>query len=85
MRWLAAGVLPGSSLHARPGATVERDLERVNEHDMNSVMEIGDNIMFLYKGEKLWEGNNDNITQSDVKELNNFVFANKMMRKLKGI
>jgi len=64
--------------------TVEYDITTVVvTHDMNSVMEIGDNIMFLHKGNKLWEGNNDNITQSDVEELNDFVFANKMMRNLK--
>ena len=53
-------------------------------HDMNSVMEIGDYIMFLHEGNKLWEGNNDNIMDSDVEQLNDFVFANKMMRRIKG-
>jgi phospholipid/cholesterol/gamma-HCH transport system ATP-binding protein len=53
-------------------------------HDMNSVMEIGDYIMFIYEGRKLWEGNKEHIMDSEVDELNDFVFANKMMRKLKG-
>jgi phospholipid/cholesterol/gamma-HCH transport system ATP-binding protein len=48
-------------------------------HDMNSVMGIGENIMFLYQGEKLWEGGKDDITHSGVKELDDFVFANKVM------
>lgn len=48
-------------------------------HDMNSVMGIGENIMFLYKGRKLWEGNKDEIVRSGVKELDDFVFANKVM------
>lgn len=48
-------------------------------HDMNSVMGIGENIMFLYKGDKLWEGNKDEIVRSGVKELDDFVFANKVM------
>lgn len=48
-------------------------------HDMNSVMGIGENIMFLYKGDKLWEGNNKEIIHSGIKELDDFVFANKVM------
>lgn len=48
-------------------------------HDMNSVMGIGENIMFLYKGNKLWEGNKEEIVRSGVKELDDFVFANKVM------
>ncbi len=52
-------------------------------HDMNSVMEIGDYIMFLHQGHKVWEGTEDNIAHSDVQELNDFVFANKLMRSLR--
>ena len=52
-------------------------------HDMNSVIEIGEKVMFLYQGLKLWEGTNDEITESDVKELNDFVFANRMMKAFK--
>lgn len=54
-------------------------------HDMNSVLGIGDKIMFLYKGNKLWEGNKDDIMNSDVKEFEDFVFANKVMRKLRAM
>ncbi|NJL14130.1 MAG: ATP-binding cassette domain-containing protein [Microscillaceae bacterium] len=53
-------------------------------HDMNSVMEIGENIMFLYQGEKLWEGNNREISHTEVAELNDFVFSNKLLRDLKS-
>ncbi len=53
-------------------------------HDMNSVLGIGEKIMFLYKGDKLWEGSNDDITHSGVKELDDFVFINKVMKSLKG-
>lgn len=49
-------------------------------HDMNSMMEIGEKIMFLYKGRKLWEGDSNTITHSDVKELNEFIYANKLLR-----
>lgn len=52
-------------------------------HDMNSVMEIGENIIFLHKGYKIWEGDNESILHADVEELNDFVFANKMMRRIK--
>ena len=52
-------------------------------HDMNSVMGIGEKILFLYKGEKKWEGSNREIVNSGVKELDDFVFTNKVMRSLK--
>lgn len=53
-------------------------------HDMNSVLGIGEHIMFLYKGKKLWEGNKNDIMESGVKEFDDFVFANKVMGKLKA-
>ena len=52
-------------------------------HDMNSVMEIGEYILFLCNSHKLWEGNSDDIMHSGVQELDEFVFANKMMRKFR--
>lgn len=52
-------------------------------HDMNSVLGIGEKIMFLYKGNKLWEGSNNDLIHSGVKELDDFVFTNKVMRSLK--
>lgn len=48
-------------------------------HDMNSVMGIGDKILFLYKGKKWWEGSNQEIAHTEVEELNNFVFASPFM------
>jgi phospholipid/cholesterol/gamma-HCH transport system ATP-binding protein len=53
-------------------------------HDMNSVMGIGDHIIFLYNGEKWWEGTNKEIAKSDNAELNDFVFASKFMRAAKA-
>lgn len=53
-------------------------------HDMNSVMGIGEKIMFLYKGNKLWEGSNHEIMDSGVQELDEFVFTNKVMKNLKN-
>lgn len=55
----------------------------INTHDMNSVMEIGDKIGFIYKGRKLWEGSNKQILHSDCKELNDFVFASNMAQQLR--
>ncbi|WP_099372122.1 ABC transporter ATP-binding protein [Sphingobacterium sp. 1.A.5] len=49
-------------------------------HDMNSVMGIGNYILFLYKGKKYWEGSNQDMLKSDNKELNDFVFASPLMK-----
>lgn len=54
----------------------------VVSHDMNSVIGIGDYIMFLYKGHKIWEGTNEDILKADVVELRNFLYANKFMKAL---
>jgi len=55
----------------------------INTHDMNSVMEIGDNIIFIHNGKKWWEGTRDDILEADNKELNDFVFASAMAKKVK--
>lgn len=52
----------------------------VNTHDMNSVMEIGDNILFLHQGQKWWQGSSEEIHHSNNKEVEEFVFASKFMR-----
>lgn len=56
----------------------------VNTHDMNSVMMIGEKVIFLSDGEKCWEGNNKEILNSDCKTLNDFVFANALARQLRS-
>ncbi|MCE7042239.1 ABC transporter ATP-binding protein [Dyadobacter sp. CY312] len=53
-------------------------------HDMNSVLEIGQNIIFLYQGDKLWEGKKDDITKTTVAELKEFLFSNKLLREMEG-
>lgn len=53
-------------------------------HDMNSVMGIGDYVMFLHKGQKYWEGSNKDILHSDEEALNDFVFASPLMRAARG-
>ncbi|TAG53940.1 MAG: ATP-binding cassette domain-containing protein [Cytophagales bacterium] len=52
-------------------------------HDMNSVMEIGERIVFMYKGIKLWEGTNKTILTTEVKELQDFIFANHLLKHLR--
>ena len=56
----------------------------INTHDMNSVIEIGDKIAFIYKGQLWWEGTSLDILHSQNEELNNFVYATELIRKLKG-
>ena len=51
-------------------------------HDMNSMLEIGEKIMFLSHGHKLWEGTSATLTHSDVPELNEFIYANKLLREM---
>jgi len=52
-------------------------------HDMNSVLEIGEHVMFMYKGEKIWEGNKSDILDTKVKSLQDFLFSNKLIREMK--
>lgn len=55
----------------------------VNSHDMNSVMEIGDKIAFIHKGKVWWTGHKDDLVTSENQELNDFVFASKLFKKLR--
>ncbi|MBE37952.1 MAG: ABC transporter ATP-binding protein, partial [Flavobacteriales bacterium] len=57
----------------------------INTHDMNSVMQIGDNIVFIQKGKKEWEGERNTFLNSDNKSLNEFIFSSTLFRKLKGL
>ncbi len=52
-------------------------------HDMNSVMGIGDHVLFLHQGKKWWEGTNKEIVHADNQELNDFIFASKFMQAAK--
>jgi len=56
----------------------------VNTHDMNSVLMIGENIAYLYKGEIWWTGNKEEILSAKNTELNNFVFATELTRRIKS-
>ena len=55
----------------------------INSHDMNSVMEIGENIIFINKGEKAWQGTKEDIFHVENEDLNNFVFASELYKKVK--
>lgn len=56
----------------------------INTHDMNSVMGIGDNIAFIYKGHKKWQGNKEEVMHSTNEHLNDLVFASDLFRKVKA-
>ena len=55
----------------------------INTHDMNSVMDIGEHIIYLYEGYGEWEGSKDEVIHSDNERLNSFIFASDLFRKVK--
>lgn len=57
----------------------------INTHDMNSVMEIGENILYLYMGQKEWSGNNKEIIFSKNERLNSFIFASEFLKDAKDM
>jgi len=57
----------------------------INTHDMNSVMEIGDKIIYMYQGNKEWEGNNKEIIFSKNQRLNDFIFASEFLKDAKDM
>lgn len=65
--------------------TVEFNITTIiNSHDMNSVMEIGENIIFINKGEMAWQGSKEDIFHVDNEDLNDFVFASNLYKKVKA-
>jgi phospholipid/cholesterol/gamma-HCH transport system ATP-binding protein len=84
---------PNSGLDPKTSILIDELIAEITEeyqtttvivtHDMNSVMGIGDHIIFLHNGLKWWEGTNKEIAHTDNKELNDFVFASKFMRAAK--
>ena len=55
----------------------------INTHDMNSVMGIGENILFIYQGHKEWQGKSEDIMTSDNERLTDFIFASDLLKKMK--
>ncbi|HEY1038764.1 MAG TPA: ATP-binding cassette domain-containing protein [Bacteroidia bacterium] len=84
---------PNSGLDPRTSLVIDALIKEVTEefgmttvvitHDMNSVMEIGQNILFLYKGNMWWQGNNKEILTTDNQELLDFVYASEFLKQLK--
>lgn len=84
---------PNSGLDPQTAILIDELIKEITEefdittvvvtHDMNSVMGIGEQILFMFQGEKLWEGSNKEILRSGVKQLDDFVFTNKVMQSLK--
>jgi len=84
---------PNSGLDPQTSILIDELIQDISEdldittivvtHDMNSVMGIGEKIMFIFKGQKLWEGTKNTIIHSGVQELDDFVFANKVMNNLR--
>lgn len=83
---------PNSGLDPKSSIMIDELIKEITEeynittivvtHDMNSVMGIGDHILFLHQGKKWWEGSSKEITSTDNQELNDFVFATKLMETL---
>jgi phospholipid/cholesterol/gamma-HCH transport system ATP-binding protein len=68
------------------GITIENQITTViNTHDMNSVMEIGDNIALLHEGRLAWEGNKDEVLTSNNDVLQDFVFASPFLQKVRAL
>jgi len=64
--------------------TVENNITTIiNTHDMNSVMENGDNICFLFNGQLEWSGNRDEVLESDNENLQSFIFASPFLQRLR--
>jgi phospholipid/cholesterol/gamma-HCH transport system ATP-binding protein len=82
---------PNSGLDPQTAIMIDNLIEEITEefdittivitHDMNSVMEIGENIAFIYKGKLLWHGDHREILKAEVPELVDFVYASKHMRQ----
>jgi len=66
--------------------TIENNITTIiNTHDMNSVMEIGDNIALLHNGHLAWEGSNDEVLTSKNETLQDFVFASPFLQKVRNL
>ena len=84
---------PNSGLDPKTSIVIDELIKELTEeyntttivvtHDMNSVMGIGDYILFLHEGKKFWEGSNKEIAHTDIEELNDFVFASRFMKAAK--
>lgn len=86
---------PNSGLDPKTAIVIDKLIEEITHeygmtsivitHDMNSVMEIGENIIFLYNGQLWWKGGRDDILRTDNKEINEFVYASSFMQSIKEV
>jgi phospholipid/cholesterol/gamma-HCH transport system ATP-binding protein len=84
---------PNSGLDPQTSMVIDKLIKEITDefqittivitHDMNSVMEIGDHIVYLYNGQKQWEGSNKDIIFSKDKLLNDFIFASEFLQDAK--
>ena len=84
---------PNSGLDPKTSILIDNLIKEITEefdmttivitHDMNSVIEIGDYINFIYKGELWWKGNSEEILKTENKEINDFVYCSTFMKKVK--
>jgi phospholipid/cholesterol/gamma-HCH transport system ATP-binding protein len=84
---------PNSGLDPQTSIVIDELIKEITEeygtttivitHDMNSVMESGDNIVFIHQGRKWWQGAKDDLFANDNKELNDFIFASGLMRTVR--
>ncbi|MCF8460689.1 MAG: ATP-binding cassette domain-containing protein [Flavobacteriales bacterium] len=85
---------PNSGLDPKTGLVIDELIKDITEefdittivitHDMNSVIEIGENIQFIYEGEKWWEGSKEEILRTQNQEVIDFVYASKFMKKVRA-
>ena len=85
---------PNSGLDPKTGLVIDQLIKEITDeydittivitHDMNSVIEIGENIHFIYEGEKWWEGSKEEILRTDNQEVVDFVYASKFMKKVRA-
>jgi phospholipid/cholesterol/gamma-HCH transport system ATP-binding protein len=85
---------PNSGLDPKTGLVIDQLIKEITDeykittivitHDMNSVIEIGENIHFIYKGEKWWEGSKEEILRTDNQEVVDFVYASKFMKRVRA-
>lgn len=85
---------PNSGLDPKTGLVIDQLIKEITDeynittvvitHDMNSVIEIGDNIHFIYEGNKWWEGSKEEILKTDNQEIIDFVYASKFMKRVRA-
>ena len=57
----------------------------INTHDMNSVMEIGENVLFMEKGKKGWEGSNKEVFNTENQTVSNFIYSSNLFKKVRKV